>query len=63
MRKKKQSQHRNDDTRYMNEVWRQAEEARTARSREIRDREQRARERARAEVWNLLSFNFWGRYE
>ncbi len=53
-RKKKQSPGRNADTQFMNNLWRQIEESKANRSRDIRDRERRARERARAELFQVL---------
>jgi len=53
-KKKKQSPGRNDDTKFMNLVWREAEEAKARRSQEIIDREQLARKRARAELFKVL---------
>lgn len=54
-RKKKQSASRNADTQFMNKLWRENERARAARSQEIRDRERRARDRARAALEALVS--------
>jgi hypothetical protein len=54
MSKKKQSQHRNADTQFMNNLWREMEQTKSRRSREIRDRERRARERARSELFQVL---------
>lgn len=53
-RKKKQSDSRNADTRFINGLKRANEEMRNLRSLTIRDREQRARERARAELEALV---------
>lgn len=41
--KRRQSQHRNADTQFMNELYRSNEQARAARSQAIREREHRAR--------------------
>lgn len=54
-RKKKQSPSRNADTQFMNKLWRENEASRAARSKEIRDREQRARARAQAELAAVIS--------
>jgi hypothetical protein len=53
-RKRKQSDSRNADTRFINGQRRANEESRSLRSLEIRDRERRARERARAELEALV---------
>jgi hypothetical protein len=56
-RKKKQSDSRNADTRFINNLKRENEEMRSLRSLEIRDRERRARERARAELEAVIRAN------
>ncbi len=53
-KRKKQSPTRNADTQFMTQLWRDNEEARARRSQEIRDRERKARERARAELQSVL---------
>lgn len=50
IRKKKQSESRNADTQFINKLKRDNEATRSTRSLMIRDRERRARERARAEL-------------
>ncbi len=53
--KRRQSPTRNDDTKFINDLWRANEQAREARSRAIRDRERRARERLRKQLESFLA--------
>jgi hypothetical protein len=56
-RKRKQSDSRNADTRFINNLKRSNQEMRNLRSMTIRDRERMARERARAELAAVLNAN------